>query len=347
MLELRVAVVIPCYRVKEHILQVVQNIGPEVWRIYIVDDQCPQATADHVEASHPEERVRVLRNPKNLGVGGATIVGYKQALLDRADIVVKIDGDGQMDCRELPNLVRPLQQGSTDYAKGNRFYDLRYLKSMPPIRLAGNALLSFLTKLSSGYWNIMDPTNGYTAIHANVLRALELDRVEKRYFFESDLLYRLNLLRAVVRDVPMVARYSNEISSLSVTRAAVEFLIKNLTRMVTRIFYTYYLRDFQVGSLLLVVGLILTSFGFTFGTYHWHRGQTLGVLNSNGTVMLAALPSLIGLQFLLNFLGADINSVPTQPIHSQLPPDARPVQEPSSAIDLADPDTQALSPLTS
>lgn len=320
---LRIAVVIPCYRVKAHILEVLASIGADVYRIYVVDDCCPEKSGQFVLDSEPDERVVVLHNPTNLGVGGATVRGYRKALEDGADIIVKMDGDGQMAGLDLPNLVRPLIQGKADYAKGNRFYDLKYLRPMPVVRLMGNSGLSFLTKLSSGYWNVMDPTNGFTAIHREVLASIELETLENRYFFESDMLYRLYLLRAVVWDVPMTARYANEVSGLKVALAIFEFTFKHFVRIWRRVFYTYYLRDFQIGSVFLVSGLLLSTFGVTFGAYNWHRGVALGILNPNGTIMLAALPCLMGLQLLLTFISADINNVPTRPIHSLISRESR------------------------
>ncbi|MBX3168526.1 MAG: glycosyltransferase family 2 protein [Candidatus Eremiobacteraeota bacterium] len=315
----RIAVVIPCFRVKSHIMAVLAGIGPEVWRVYVVDDCCPEDSGAFVKEAQCDSRVVVLRNPRNLGVGGATVTGYRQALADGATILVKMDGDGQMSGADVTALVHPIQRGVADYAKGNRFYDFRYLKSMPAIRVFGNGCLSLISKLSSGYWNLMDPTNGFTAIHARVLEALDLDKIERRYFFESDMLYRLYLVRAVIWDVPIAARYQNEISNLKISLAVIEFSFKHFWRIVARVFYTYYLRDFQLGSLLLIAGGILSSFGISFGAYHWHRSAVVGVPNTGGTVMLAALPCLIGLQLLLTFLGGDINNVPNRVIHPLLP----------------------------
>ena len=158
-----------------------------------------------------DARVRVLRHARvNRGVGGATITGYRAALADGADIVVKLDGDGQMDAREIPRLVAPIVQGHADYAKGNRFHELDYLRTMPRVRLFGNSLLSLVNKVASGYWNVMDPTNGFTAIHRERCSQLPLDKIDRGYFFESDMLFRLYTIRAVVRDVPMPARYGGE-----------------------------------------------------------------------------------------------------------------------------------------
>jgi glycosyltransferase involved in cell wall biosynthesis len=166
----RIAVVIPSFKVRDHILGVIAAIPPEVDRIYVVDDACPEGSGAHVEANCRDERVRVLRNDTNQGVGGATLRGYEAALADGADYLVKLDGDGQMDPGRIPSLVRPLEDGSADYTKGNRFFDLEDVRTMPAIRLIGNSILSFVNKVASGYWDVMDPTNGYTAINAVVAR---------------------------------------------------------------------------------------------------------------------------------------------------------------------------------
>ena len=203
---MRIAVVIPCHRVRDRVAGVIQSIGPEVSAIFVVDDGCPEDTGGFVEREVADARVTVLRHEQNQGVGAAVMTGYRAAIADSAGIIVKIDGDGQMDPADLPALVAPILEGSADYTKGNRFTELGHLPTMPAIRIVGNAVLSFLTKFSSGYWDIFDPTNGYTAIHASVAARLPFAKIAPRYFFESDMLFRLGLLRAVVRDVPMPAR---------------------------------------------------------------------------------------------------------------------------------------------
>ena len=313
-----VAAIIPCYKVKAQISEVLAGVDDLIEKIYVVDDACPEGTGEFVEQSCTDPRVVVLRNSVNLGVGGATVTGYRQAILDGMDIAVKLDGDGQMSGASIANLINPLTRGVADYAKGNRFYDLSYLRPMPLVRLLGNCGLSFISKLSGGYWNIMDPTNGFTAVRCSVLKELGIDRLEKRYFFESDMLYRLSLLRAVIWDVPMAARYGQERSNLVIHRAFFEFGFKHWTRICKRIFYSYFLRDFQVGSLMLVGGAALSTFGISFGSYHWYRGLQLQVANATGTIMLAALPSLMGFQLLLTFINCDMNNVPSRPIHPLL-----------------------------
>ena len=314
----RIAVVIPCYEVARTISDVIDRIGPEVFRIFVIDDACPQKTGDAVEAACTDVRVRVLRHAVNLGVGGAVITGYRAALGDAADIIVKIDGDGQMAPELLPAVVAPIVAGQADYTKGNRFYDIANVRSMPGVRIFGNAVLSFMAKLSGGYWDVFDPTNGYTAIHASVVRHLPLDKVSERYFFETDMLFRLNTIRAVVVDVPMDARYGNEVSNLRISRILGEFLYKHLRNAVKRVFYNYFLRDFTIASLELVFGLVLIAFGLAYGIVNWLASARADITTPAGTVMLSALSVLVGLQFLLAFIGFDIASVPKRAIHPVL-----------------------------
>lgn len=314
----RIAVVIPCYKVTRHIAGVLDAIGPECWRIYVVDDACPERTGDFVEAHCSDERVRVLRHEVNKGVGGAVMTGYRAAANDGATVVVKIDGDGQMDPRQLGRFVAPILAGEADYTKGNRFYNLDNITRMPRIRIFGNAVLSVLAKLSTGYWGIFDPTNGYTAIHVRLVRLVSLEKVSERFFFETDLLFRLNTVRAVVLDVPMDARYEDEASNLRIGRVAGEFLAKHLRNFSKRIFYNYFLRDFSIASLQLVSGVFLLSFGFAFGAYHWLHSNHTGIPTTAGTVMIAALSILAGLQFSLSFMNYDMASVPRRPIHTLL-----------------------------
>lgn len=316
---MKIAVAIPCYKVRQHVLDVIKQIPQSVQRIYAVDDACPEASGQYIEDNCKDSRVTVLYNSNNQGVGGAVITAYRQAIQDGMDIVVKIDGDGQMNPRLLPNFVRPIIEERCDYTKGNRFFRLESLKGMPKIRLLGNAALSFISKASCGYWNIMDPTNGFTAIHCSVLRELPLEKIATRYFFETDMLFRLNTLRAVVRDIPMDSVYADEKSNLTVTAALPEFLKKNLSRMFRRYGYNYWLRDFNIASIYSVLGAGLISTGSVFGISHWLQSTQTGQFSSSGTVMLAALPIIIGVQFLIAFLQYDMSRIPSEPIAPQLP----------------------------
>jgi glycosyltransferase involved in cell wall biosynthesis len=258
--------------------------------------------------------VTVLWNDENQGVGGAVIAGYRRALEDGMEVMVKIDGDGQMDPLDIPSFVQPILSGRADYTKGNRFFHPENVLRMPRIRLIGNAALSFMTKLSSGYWNVFDPTNGFTAIHASVVRELPLDKISRRYFFESDMLFRLSTIRAVVVDIPVDARYGSEVSSMVIGKVVFEFLARHGTNFLKRIAYSYFLRDFNIATLELCFGLVSLLLGMVFGGYEWIQNAQRGVPATSGTVMLAALPILVGLQLVLAFLNYDIQSVPRSPL---------------------------------
>lgn len=315
----RVAVVIPCYRVTRHVVELIGSIGAEVDAIYCVDDACPDGSGRLIEARCEDPRVVVVYHALNTGVGGAVMTGYRRAASDGADVIVKLDGDGQMDPRLISRFVAPIARGEADYTKGNRFYDLGGVIQMPVIRIVGNAVLSFMAKFSTGYWDIFDPTNGYTAIAAPVARALPLDKVSKRYFFETDLLFRLNSLRAVALDVPMRAVYGDETSGLKISRILGEFAWKHLRNACKRVFYNYVLRDLPVATLQLLFGAALLVFGIGFGAVHWWQSLDSGIAATTGTIMVPTISILVGLQLVLAFLAYDIGNIPRRPIHGSLP----------------------------
>lgn len=314
----RIAVVIPCYRVGAQVLGVIERIGPEVGWILVVDDACPEHSGDVVEQHCRDPRVSVIRHPQNLGVGGAVMTGYAAARDLPAEAVVKLDGDGQMDPALISKLASPLLKGQADYVKGNRFYRVADVSGMPVVRLFGNGVLSFLTKLSSGYWQLFDPTNGFTAIHRSLLNELGFEHIAKRYFFESDLLYHLNQLRAVVAEMPMSATYADEPSSLKPMRMVGPFLRGNTRNFCRRLIYSYFLRGFSAASMELLIGFPLLLFGLGFGIWHWWDSVVGNEPATAGTVMLAALPIILGTQFLLSWLNFDVAAEPRHPVHTTL-----------------------------
>ena len=314
-----VAVIVPCFRVKSKILAVIDAVGPEVDMIVVVDDACPEGSGEHVRASCRDPRVDIVSLAENQGVGGAVMAGYARAIAKGADILVKLDGDGQMDPALVPSFVEPIRRVQADYTKGNRFYNIEDVKAMPAARLVGNALLSFMTKAASGYWTIFDPTNGYTAISAAAFAQLAHRKIARRYFFESDMLFRLGTVRAKVVDVPMVAVYADETSGLRISRILGPFLAGNVGNFGKRLVYNYFLRDFTIASLELVVGLCLLAFGTIFGAQAWVASASSGVAASTGTVMLAALPVILGVQLLLSFMAYDMAAAPDRAITPTLP----------------------------
>lgn len=312
----RIAVVIPAYKVRVFILDVIKAIDANVERIYVVDDACPESSGQYVLQCCEDPRVTVLTHRENKGVGGAVLTGYQAAYDDGMDVFVKIDGDGQMDPSLIESFVSPIAFGYADYTKGNRFYNLDHIVRMPKMRILGNAALSFMAKLSSGYWDLFDPTNGYTAIHREAYKALPVNRISRRYFFETDMLFRLGTIRAKVMDVPMDAVYGDEVSNLRITKVLGEFATKHFINTNKRIFYNYFLRGMSIASLELLFGTFVMFFGVIFGAYSWGHFAREGTSTPVGTIMISALSILSGLQLLLAFLSFDFASVPRHAIHT-------------------------------
>jgi dolichol-phosphate mannosyltransferase len=317
-------VVIPAYRAAATIQPVIAAIGPEIDLIVVVDDRCPEGTAVSLVNRCSDPRVVALMHDANRGVGGAFLTGMRYAIERGADVIVKIDADGQMDPAQVPALIHPILSGQADYVKGDRFFFLTNAASMPPARLLGNLALSFMTKFSSGYWTVMDPTNGFFAIHARVAELLDDERIAKRFFFETDLLFHLGLIRAKVVEFPMRAHYGDEVSNLRISRQLAPFLAGHIRNTFRRILYRYFFREFSLASLQLVAGAMLFGFGLVFGLYHWWAAPP-DQLVPTGTIMIAALTFLIGFQLLLSFLNYDISSSPREALHPFLTRSRRPV----------------------
>ena len=305
---------IPAYQAARTIGAVLAGIPSWVRFIVVVDDASTDGTADAARNA-ADDRTEVIVHDQNGGVGAAVLTGYTAAVARGAEILVKMDADDQMDPAALPALVMPIIRGEADYVKANRFLHARQLGSMPATRRFGNVMLSFLTKLASGYWPIFDPTNGYTALHASVFKILDRDAVAKRFFFETSLLLELSRARAVVLDAYVPARYPGTQSHLSPRRAATEFPPRLFRGFLRRIVLQYFVRDFTAVSLYIVAGIVLSLFGFVWGVWHWVLSIQTGVPATTGTVMLAVLPLILGVQLLLQAVALDIDSVPTRPLH--------------------------------
>ena len=302
-----ICAVIPAYKVSREIGDVISSLGTEITQIIVIDDGCPERSGGLVIENCKDPRIEVIFHPKNLGVGEAMKTGYKRALEKGADIVVKIDGDGQMDSTAIPKLIQPLMSGVAGYSKGNRFYDVEGVRKMPKIRIMGNLVLSFFAKLSSGYWGIFDPNNGFTAINSRSLKALPIEKVDSGYFFESDMLFRLGLAGVKVIDVNLPARYGNEKSSLKISKVFFEFPVKHTRNFVKRITYSYFLREFNLASLQLIFSLLLLLFGLTLGIQNWISGILVGEPTPPGTLIVVAISILSGIQFLIAFFSFDMH----------------------------------------
>ena len=314
-----IAAVIPCYRVETEIESVLRALPRYIKHIIVVDDASPDSTPDLVTASaKKDKRITLIRHPSNRGVGGAMVTGYRKSLELGAQIVVKIDGDGQMDVDLLPDLLTPLVRGDADYTKGNRFRDFQSLQYMPLIRRIGNMGLGFLAKAATGYWNLFDPTNGFVAIRSEVLAHLPLTRIDSTYYFETSMLANLYLLGALVKDVPMPARYRGEVSSLLIHRILFEFPLKLFGTFLRRLLLKNFIYDFSMGTIYILTGLPLFVFGLIFGITKWIQYASIGVPAPTGTVMLPTLSLLLSIQLLLSAIEIDLRSVPKESLSAPL-----------------------------
>jgi glycosyltransferase involved in cell wall biosynthesis len=304
-----VTIVTPAHNEARFIGQVIKAIPPFVDHLIVVDDCSDDDTAQAALACD-DPRVIVLQTPSNQGVGGATILGYRKALELRSDLIVKMDGDGQMPAEYLSPLLDALTSDDYSYAKGNRFLAGESLTSMPKHRIFGNLLLTFLTKLASGYWHIFDPQNGFTAIKAKALHTLDLSKIHQRYFFENDMLINLKITGARAKDIPIPALYGDEESGINIFRVVITFPLLLLHRFFYRIYREYVLHDFSPIALFLFVGMSLCSWGILFGSYHWISNVFARVATPTGTVMLAVLPLIIGFQLILQAIVLDIQETP-------------------------------------
>jgi glycosyltransferase involved in cell wall biosynthesis len=307
--EQRIVVAIPAYRAEATIAEVVQTLPAFVDHIIVVDDRSPDRLFE-VASALSDSRLILLRHEKNRGVGGAMVTAYERALELGCDIVVKMDADGQMDPERLSDLLDAMLNGNFDYAKGNRFLHRGALAAMPRHRLLGSLALTFLTKMASGYWHIFDPQNGFVACRSVMLQRLELWRIATDYFFENDMLVHLNVLGARVVDVPLPARYANEVSSMRISRILTSFPGRLFRRFWWRIYQRYTLRDFSPIVPFLVSGILLCTWAIVFGGWMWFRSWQAGVVASTGTVMLTALPLILGFELLLHAMLLDIYSTP-------------------------------------
>ncbi len=278
-------------------------------RVFVVDDCSTDGTTRVVEACN-DPRVTLLRTPRNLGVGGAMVVGYRHALAAGADVVVKMDGDGQMPAEALPELLDAIVERGADYAKGNRFLQRELVHRMPLERILGNVVLTFLTKLASGYWNVFDPQNGYTAVRASALRVLPLDRLHQRFFFENDMLVRLNVHDFRVADVPMAPVYSTEQSHLNILAVLSTFPPLLVRRFFHRVLEKYVLRDFSPIALFLFLGLASIGFGIVLGVSLWLHSYWNGVPTPTGSIILVLLALVVGFQLCLQAIVLDIQATP-------------------------------------
>jgi dolichol-phosphate mannosyltransferase len=314
--EVHVAAVIPAFNVAAELGEVLRQMPMLFKTVIVVDDGSRDATAEVAErCAQSDSRILLLRHQTNQGVGAAVITGFKTALEAGADVIVKIDGDGQMPLWLVPNLVQPLIDGVADYTKGNRFRDFQAVRAMPFVRRVGNVILSFLSKAATGYWHCFDPANGFVAIRADVLSQLPLHKIDRTYFFETSMLSHLYVLGAVVREVPMPAHYAGETSSLSITSVVRQFPGKLFASLLRRLVLKNFIYDFNMESFHILTGLPLLLAGLLYGGYNWWWYASRSLAAPAGTVVLSALLIMLGAQLLISAVNLDLQSVPREPIN--------------------------------
>ena len=312
----KICVVIPAYNAAQSVGDVIATLPEWVDQIIVVND-CSKDDTLAVLENFSDSRLIVLSHEKNKGVGGAMKTGYAAGLRGDADIFVKMDSDGQMDPNQVHRLLNPIIAKEANYTKGNRFLHTKQLKSMPPLRRVGNFVMSFFSKIATGFWNIFDPTNGFTAISRQALELVDLDQLDDTYYFETSLLEALYLVRAPIKDVSMHAIYKGEKSYLSESKVLFQFPIKMMATFLNRIHLTYFMQDFSAVSIFLVVGFISLLFGFIWGVVQWRISSMTLTPASTGTVMVAVLPIFLGTQLLLEAIVLDTQNTPKEFIEKE------------------------------
>ncbi|HEY5967404.1 MAG TPA: glycosyltransferase family 2 protein [Chitinophagaceae bacterium] len=306
-----ISVVIPCYNVANHIEEVIKQLPAEVSWIIAVND-CSRDDTEKILLclKNSNSKIVFINHEVNQGVGGAMLTGFKKSLELNSDITIKMDGDNQMDSSLIPKLIKPIIENKADYTKGNRFRDFKALKKMPAIRRIGNLGLSFMIKVASGYWNIFDPNNGFIAISNEMLKTINFSKIHKRYFFESSMLIELYHADAVIQEIPMKARYGNEVSHLSLTRTLFGFPPKLLKAFIRRIFLKYFMFDFNIASVYILFGLPFFLLGSVYGIINFVKYAKENVVAPTGTVVIPTLLIILGFQLLLSAVNYDITNYP-------------------------------------
>ena len=303
----RVAVVVPAFDEEKLIVTTLASIPEYVDRVIVVDDASRDATAA-AAAGTGDERVTVITHNENRGVGAAIVTGYKRALEEGIDVTCVMAGDNQMDPDDLEAIAGPVARGDVEYAKANRLFTGRAWDLIPRNRYLGNAVLSLLTKIASGYWHVADSQSGYTAVSLKTLELLDLDRIYPRYGFPNDMLVHLNVINARVRDVPSRPVYGvGETSGIRLSK-----VIPAISWLLTKAFFwrmreKYVIRDFHPLVFFYVFGILFLLLGFVLGitvTILRIAGNDLAI----GTVVLVALLLIAGLLFTLFAMLFDMES---------------------------------------
>ncbi len=303
----RVAVVVPAHDEEKLIAETIRSIPDLVDRIFVVDDASRDRTADAVRGLG-DPRVELVEHERNLGVGAAILTGYRRALAERIDVTAVMAADAQMDPGDLETLVAPVARMEVDYAKANRLFTGQAWDVIPRYRYLGNALLSLLTKIASGYWHVADSQSGYTAISLEMLELLDMDRIYPRYGFPNDMLVHLNVWNARVRDYPSRPIYGvGERSGIRLRRVVPTISWLLVKGFFWRLREKYVIRDFHPLVFFYLLGIVMGVLGLGLGIAVIVL-RSLGNSITAATVVLVALLLIFGSQFTLFAMWFDMES---------------------------------------
>ena len=301
----KIGVAIPCYMSGIIAVKVIEDVLNYVDLVVLIDDKCPKSTGNLVEKSIKSEKLKVIYNLNNLGVGGATKKGFKYLLENNCDVIIKLDSDGQMNVADIPAMYVPIVNNICEATKGNRFTSMENIKNIPKIRLFGNICLGFITKLSTGYWDLFDPTNGFIAFNSSILKIIDLTKVDNRFFFETDLLFRCGLKNIRIKNIETECIYNNLYSSLKPLKELPNFFKRHIKLIIKRLLYQYFILDFNPGSIELILSFAFGLISFVLGFLFVYKSSISGIFTSAGNVSLFTISSIISIQLFSNFIYYD------------------------------------------
>jgi hypothetical protein len=301
-------IIIPYYNASEHINNVVSTALSYSNYIVIVDDKSEEPLPEKLLGM---AEVVVLKSPKNLGVGGATKLGFGYfQTLENIQVILKLDADDQMDTNYIPAMFEDIIAGNCQFVKGNRFRDFKALQKMPVLRRFGNLWLSFLSKAATGYWNCFDFNNGYFAIATKTLKNIDKESLSDNYYFETSLISSLYYQRTRIKEIAMPAIYGTEKSNMKLFKMPAHFTINLVKTFFERIWKTYFVYDFNIGTIYILFGIPLFLGGVVFGSINWYHYASINQFTPLGTIMISALLIILGFQLLLQAVQFDIFLTP-------------------------------------
>jgi glycosyltransferase involved in cell wall biosynthesis len=234
----KTAIIIPCHNVKKNILNVIRKIDFKlIDTVYLVDDKCPQKSVIYAKKILNNKKIKYIFLKKNLGVGGATIEGFKKALISNHTILIKIDGDGQHDPKDIVKFIQMLNKKNVKYCKGTRLLKKNNIKNMPKLRFFGNIVLTYVNRYMTRNHNLTDCLNGFLGIKASHLRKINLNEIKKNFFFEQDLLFKLSLINTDIKEIPIKIKYFNtSVQNLSIPKIVFPFILYHYKNLMIKIF---------------------------------------------------------------------------------------------------------------